>query len=147
MKLHREQRALSVKRVHQTCTTLAMMKDQEERRTYQTLVRLYLCFMSMWADDDIEQNITSSDVEFLEGEDSKIKGNVKTSKKIKDRPESTHVSIDNARHVLVTPDLSGLKRKAAADDDMNEIMSVLEHMIDKELTLLHTVPKRESFIP
>jgi hypothetical protein len=34
--------------------------------------------------------------------------------------------IDNARHVLVTSDLSGLKRKA--DDDMNDIMSVLDQI-------------------
>jgi hypothetical protein len=122
MKLHREQRALSVKRVHRTCATLATTKDQEERRTYQTLVRLHLCSTSMWADDDIERNVTSSDVEFLEGEDLKKKSNVKTSRKIKDKPESSRASIDNARHVLATSDLSGLKRKA--DDDMNDIITV-----------------------
>jgi len=92
-------------------------------------VGLHLCSTSMWADDDIERNITSSDVEFLEGEDLKKKSNVKTLRKIKDKPESSHASIDNARHVLATPDLSGLKRKADEDDDdMNNIMSVLDQI-------------------
>ena len=129
MKRHREQRALSVKRVRQTWATLATTKDQEERRTYQTLVGLHLCSTSMWADDDIERNITSSDVEFLEGEDLKKKSNVKTSRKIKDKPESSCASIDNARHVLATLDLSGLKHKADEDDDdMNNIMPVLDQI-------------------
>jgi FixJ family two-component response regulator len=75
----------------------------------------------------------------------KKKSNTKTSRKIKDKPESTCASIDNARHALATPDLSSLKRKAD-DDDMNDIMSVLDQITDKELTLLHTVPKRESFV-
>jgi hypothetical protein len=30
--------------------------------------------------------------------------------------------------VLATPDLSGLKRKADEDDDMNDIMSVLDQI-------------------
>ena len=133
MKLHREQIALSVKQV-------VTMKDLEEGRAYQTLVRFHVCSMSMWADDDIERSITSSDVEFLEGEDSKKKSNTKTSRKIKDKPESTRASIDNARRALATPDLSGLKRKAD-DDDMNDIMSVLDQIIDKELTLSHSAKK------
>ena len=102
----------------------------------------------MWTDDDIERNITSSDVEFLEGEDLKKKGNAKTSRKIKDKLQSTRASIDNARHVLVTPDLSSLKRKADDDDDdMNDIMSVLDQISTftrNLLTLPHTAPKRES---
>jgi hypothetical protein len=150
MKLHRKRMALSAKRVGQTCATLATTKGLEERRTYQPLVRLPLCSTSMWTEDDIERNITSSDVEFLEGEDLKKKGNAKTSRKIKDKPQSTRASIDNARHVLATPDLSGLKRKADDDDDMNDIMSVLDQIDQIStftrnlLTLPHTAPKRES---
>jgi hypothetical protein len=144
MKLHREQRALSVKRVHQTWATLATTKDQEERRTYQTLVRLHLCSTSMWADDDLERNITSSDVEFLEGEDLKKKSIVKTSRKIKDKPESSRASIDNARHVLATSDLSGLKRKADDDDDMNDIMSVLDQICTTRNLLYTQCQKRKA---
>jgi len=68
----------------------------------------------MWTNGDIEQNITSSDIEFLEGK----KGNVKM-KKIKNKPESTRTSIDNARRALVdvNTDLS-VKRKA--NDDGND---------------------------
>ena len=42
------------------------MKDLD-RKTYQNLVRFNLYSTTMWADVDIEWNITSSDVEFLEG--------------------------------------------------------------------------------
>lgn len=84
-----------------------------------------MCSMRMLADDsdDIERNITSSDVDFLEGEDAEPedvdeKTNTKTSK-TKDKPESAHVSVDN----LTIPDLSSLEH----DVDMNnsDIMSVI----------------------
>jgi hypothetical protein len=94
--------------------------------------------MSMWADDDIERNITSSDIEFLEGEDEK-EGNARTSKK-KDKPESTRTAIENAKNVfkLTTSDLSGLEHEAASEDvNMND-SSVFDKTIDKELTLSHT---------
>ena len=101
--------------------------------------------LRLWADDSniLERNITSSDVEFLEGRDFKENSSAKTSRKIKDKLENAHASIDsNARHVpvltLTTPDLSGLKHKADCDNvDMNDsdIMSVLDQIIDKELTL------------
>ena len=90
----------------------------------------------MWADGDIERNITSSDVEFLEGEDSKEKDDAKTSRKVgKDKlpVESARASSDNARHVLTTPDLSGLLH----DEDVDMNVSVHDQMIDKELTLSH----------
>jgi hypothetical protein len=82
----------------------------------------------MWADDYIERNITSSDVEFLEGEDFNEESDV--SKKIKDKPESPRASINNT---LATPDLPGLGNKADQlptadhDDDiyMDDVMSVL----------------------
>lgn len=81
----------------------------------------------MWADDEIERNITSSDVEFLEGEDNKEKT---TRKEVKKKPASVSASFNNARHVLTTPDLS-------VDVDMNDIMSVFDSTktFKKELTL------------
>jgi hypothetical protein len=89
-------------------------------KKYQTTVRLHLCSTSMWADDDIERNITSSDVEFLEGKDSNKKSNAKTLGKVKDKPESE--PFNNAGHVLTTPDLTGLIHDD--DVDMSDIMSV-----------------------
>ena len=79
---------------------------------------------SMWTDDRIERNITSSDVEFLEGEDFNEGSDVL---KIKDKPRA---SINNT---LATPDLPGFEHKADQlptadhDDDiyMDDIMSVL----------------------
>jgi hypothetical protein len=80
----------------------------------------------MWADDldDIERNITSSNVEFLEGRDSdsKKKSNA-TLRKVKDKPESASASFDNTRH---SPDVPGLIHDH--DDDMNDIMSVHDQM-------------------
>ena len=95
--------------------------------------------MRMWTDDNLEQNITSSDIDFLEGEDEEENSNAKISKK-KDKPaESAHVSVDNTKHALTTPDLSGLEHKADSDVVMNnvDIMSVLDQIIDKKLTLSH----------
>jgi hypothetical protein len=68
MQLHRKKTVLSNKRVGQNCETT---EDLEERN-YQIWVRFHLCSTSMWADDDIERDITSSDVDFLEGGDGKI---------------------------------------------------------------------------
>jgi hypothetical protein len=72
MQPQRKKMVLSAKRVlllvvSQNCATT---KDLEERN-YQTLVRFRLCLTSimMQADDDIERNVTSSDVEFLQGEE------------------------------------------------------------------------------
>jgi hypothetical protein len=95
--------------------------------------------MRMLTDYNLERNITSSDVDFLEGEDEEKKSNAKVPKK-KNKPENAHVSVDNAKHVLTTPDLSGLEHKADSDVVMNDvdIMSVLDLIIDKELTLSHT---------
>ena len=68
----------------------------------------------------IEQNITSSDIEFLDGKDSVKKS--KATMIVKDKPENTPASCDDA---LTTADLSGLKHKASEDVDMNDdIMSV-----------------------
>jgi hypothetical protein len=92
----------------------------------------------MWTDDDIERNITSSDVEFLEGKDSKKENNATSLRKGKDKPESARASFDNARHGLTTPDLTGLHEDD--DVDMNDIMSVHDQMIDNELTLAHRQP-------
>jgi hypothetical protein len=63
------------------------------------------------------------------------------SRKIKDKQESSCASIDNARHALVTPDLSGLKRKADEDaDDLNDIMSVLD-----QISIVFESPVRSGF--
>jgi len=80
------------------------------------------------ADDDLERNITSSDVEFLEGEDLKGSSKVKASRKIKDKPESTRMSIDNTRRTLVNMGLSSTKRKTQDHGDTNEIMSLLSQI-------------------
>ena len=79
---------------------------------------MYQCLIS--TDSDVEQNITSSDIEFLE--DDEGKGETGATKS-KNKPQSTRVSIDKARHALVdvNTDLS-VKRKAAADDDGNNKM-------------------------
>jgi len=89
----------------------------------------------MQANDDIERNITSSDVEFLEGNDSKENSNTtsKTMRKVKDKTESAHAPFDNA---LTTPDLPGT---LATHDDVDIMMddiyvSVHDQIIDKELT-------------
>ena len=78
----------------------------------------------MWADDNIERNITSSDVEFLAGdelEDKTTRGKT-TRKKI---PENTRSLIDKARHALMTPDLSGVQPDGDVDMIMGDIMLVL----------------------
>ena len=82
----------------------------------------------MWTDDDIERNITSSDVEFLEGEDHKEKT---TKKEVKNKPASVSASFNNARHVLTTPDLSA----DHLDVDMNDIMSVFDSTKTSEMEL------------
>ena len=121
-----------------------------EGKTYQILVRLHLRLMSMCADDDIEQNITSSNVKFLEGDDSKDKSNAKKTRKVnsKDKPESADVPFNNTRHVLKTSDLSA---SLIHDDDVDmNIMSVHDQMIDKELILSHAArqsPQTHSSIP
>jgi hypothetical protein len=76
--------------------------------------------MSIQADGGVERNITSSDIEFLEGEEGEVLGKVKT-KKMKAKPESTRMSIDNARRALVdvNTDLSA-KRKATNDGNDKE---------------------------
>jgi hypothetical protein len=102
----------------------------------------------MCADDDIERNITSSDVEFLEGDDSKEKSNAKKTRKVNSK-DSADVSFNNTRHVLTTSDLSGASLIHDGDVDMN-IMSVHDQMIDKELTLSHVArwsPQTHSSIP
>ena len=83
------------------------------------------------ADNNIEQNITSSDIDFLEGDD--------ISDAKKDKTEK-HVSVGKTRTTL---DLSGLECKDDSDVDMldSDIMSVLDQIIDKELTLSHTVQR------
>ena len=90
--------------------------------------------MSMRADDNnVEQNITSSDVEFLEGEDKEKMSYGKTIRKTKGAgfQENTCDFIDKARHALTTSklDLSGLQDDG--DVDMNNIMLVPDQMIDK----------------
>lgn len=104
-------------------TTLATMGNLEEK-TYQTSVRLRLRLKSsMWADtNDIERNITSSDVEFLEGGDSQKKSDTMMSKKVEDKQESAHAPFDSASHVLTTSDLSGVIH--SEDVEMNDVMSV-----------------------
>ena len=76
--------------------------------------------MNKQANNVIERNITSSDVEFLEGEDEEKKNNGKVTRKAKDKPENTRVLIDKARDLLTTSDLSGLQ----ADVEMNDNRSV-----------------------
>jgi hypothetical protein len=140
LQLHRKKKVLSGKRLLGQNRTTSM--DQRERK-YQPLVRFRLCLTSVVCadhDDDIERNITSSDVEFLEGEDKDDMSDAKTSKK--DKPEKTRASIHNA---LTTPNLSGLEH---TDVNMNISesgldMSVLfwqvdKIVIDKELTFSHT---------
>jgi hypothetical protein len=139
MQLHRK-KVLSAKRVGQNCATT---KDQEERN-YQTLVRFHLYYStSMWADDDIERNITSSDVEFLTGEDVEKVSNGTTKK---DKQESNHAFVDNAKHVLTTPDLSGFEGGANSEDVVTNDMSVLDQIIDKELTLSHTARRSPQIL-
>ena len=90
-------------------------------------MRFHFCLRRTRADNGIEQNITSSDIDFLEGDD--------ISDAKKDKTEK-HASVDKTR---TTPDLSGLERKDDSDVDMldSDIMSVLDQIIDKELTLSH----------
>jgi hypothetical protein len=92
--------------------------------------------MSMQADNIIERNITSSDVEFLEGEDEEKKNKGKVTRKAKDKPENTRILIDKARHMLTTSDLSGLQ----ADVEMNDNRSVLDQMIDKRTYFINWQP-------
>ena len=74
------------------------------------------------ANDDIERNITSSDVEFLEGRDVDEDLEIAATRRIvKGKPESPQ-AFSNVEHVL-TSDLSGLQTDF--DVDMNEIMLVL----------------------
>ena len=75
-----------------------------------------MCSMRMWADDDIERNITSSDVEFLEGGEISDK----TSKE-KDKP----ASVDKGN--TTPPDLSGIgHRDKDVDMHDSDIMSVFD---------------------
>ena len=101
------------------------------------------------ADDKLEQNITSSDVEFLEGEDLKS-SKVKTSINIKDKPESTRTSIDNMRCTLAQAnmDLSSVKRKTQDHGDTNEIMSVLCHisMLTGTYRTAHSAESTERYV-
>jgi hypothetical protein len=90
----------------------------------------------MHADNIIERNITSSDVEFLEGEDEDKKNNDKGTRKAKDKPENSRVLIDKARHMLTTSDLSGLQ----ADVEMNDNRSVTDQMIDKRTYFINCQP-------
>lgn len=123
---------MSAKRVGQICAT-----TNQEERNYQTLVRFHLYLTSMWADDDtIERNITSSDVEFLTGEDVE-KVSKGTTKKDKQESNRVHAFVDNAKHVLTTPDLSGFEGGADSEDVVMNDMSVLDQIIDKELTLYY----------
>ena len=90
--------------------------------------------MSMRADDNnVERNIMSSNVEFLEGEDKEKTSYGKTIRKVKGAgsQENTHDFIDKARHVLTMPtsDLSGLQDDGNVN--MNNIMLVPDQMIDK----------------
>ena len=137
MQPRRKKKVLSAKMTGQTCETL---KDLAER-TYLTTVRLYLCSTSMhWpADEIIERNITSSDVEFLEGEDEEKKSNhpiEKVTRKAKDKPENTRVLIDKAKNSLMTSDLSGLQ----VDVEMNDNRSVHDQMIDKRTYFINWQP-------
>jgi hypothetical protein len=92
--------------------------------------------MRMQADNIIERNITSSDVEFLEGKDEEKKNDGKVTRKVKDKPENTRVLIDKARHMLMTSDLSGLQ----ADVEMNDDRSVHDQMIDKGTYIINWQP-------
>jgi hypothetical protein len=77
--------------------------------------------MKTWTDDDIERNITSSDVEFLEGTDMTDA----TTSKEKDKPETVNKE-------KTTPERSGVEHKADSDVDMqdSDIMSVLDQIFD-----------------
>jgi hypothetical protein len=87
MQLHRKKKVLSEKRVlGQNCATTKAQDHWQEERKYQPLVRFRLCLTSIWADNDIERNITSSDVEFLEGEDKDDMSEAK-----KDKPERASI--------------------------------------------------------
>ena len=91
------------------------------------------------ADKIIERNITSSDVEFLEGEDEEKKSNhpiEKVTRKAKDKPENTRVLIDKAKNLLMTSDLSGLQ----VDVEMNDNRSVHDQMIDKRTYFINWQP-------
>ena len=107
----------------------------------------------MWADDYIERNITSSDVEFLEGQDFN-EGSDVSMKLAKDKPASPRASA-SINNTLTTPDLSGLKHKADQlptadhDDDiyMDDIMSVLNKPLTWNLLNCHSPtnnPQSES---
>ena len=100
--------------------------------------------MRMWTDYNLERNITSSDVDFLEGEDEEKKSNAKVSKK--NKPENAHVSVDNAKHVLTTTDLSSLEHKANSDVVMNDVDIMSVQIIDKELTLSHTARRSPQIV-
>lgn len=145
MQLRKEKKGLSLK--HSVRSTLATTEDLA-KQSYQISVRLHLCLASIWADDNIERNITSSDIEFLEGEDEEKKSISKTTRKKKDKPENSRTSIDKAKHALTASDLSsGLQ--ADGDVDMNDIMLVYDQIIDKGLTLSHTarwtpIPQQSS---
>ena len=89
----------------------------------------------MPADNIIERNITSSDVEYLVGEDEEKKNDGKV-RKAKDKPENTRVLIDKARHMLTTSDLSGLQ----ADVEMNDNRSVPYQMMDKRTYFINWQP-------
>jgi hypothetical protein len=65
-------------------------------RSQVSQVQMYQCLISI--DSDVERNITSSDIEFLE--DNEDKGETK-GMKLKNKPESTRVSIDKVRRALV----------------------------------------------
>lgn len=109
-----------------------------KEKTYLTSVRFHLCLKGMWADDYyIERNITSSDVEFLEGNDGEKESNGKKKGKMS-KPEKRTSVVDKARPLLTIPDLSGLQDDG--DVDMNDIMLVFHHKLTKGLTLSHTQP-------
>jgi hypothetical protein len=91
------------------------------------------------ADYDKERNITSSDVEFLEGRDVEKENNVKTTWGGKDKPESTPSRASSIEHVSMSSDLSGFQA-ADCDADMNDIMLVMDQMTDKRDLLYHTQP-------
>ena len=93
-------------------------------RLHLILVRLHFCLKRMWADleDDLEQN---SEVSLEEGDFIK-----KTSKKKNINHENTHGTYTASDiSSLMTMDLSGLEE---------DIMSVHNQIIDKELTLSDT---------
>ena len=73
-----------------------------KEKTYLTSVRFHLCLKGMWADDNyIERNITSSDVEFLEGNDGEKESNGKKKGKMS-KPEKRTSVVDKARRYYVS---------------------------------------------